>query len=108
MIASLLATIFIEGLVVLSYAFWKHKPAARLLLASLLANLLTQSILWVVLNLFFAHYLIALIISEVCIWWMESGILRFFPASRLNWQEAILLSLGMNLASFAIGWFLPI
>ncbi len=108
MIASLLATIFIESLVVLVYAIWRHKPAAKLLLAGLLANLLTQPILWAVLTLFFTHYLTALLITEVCIWWMESGILRLFPSSRLDWREAILLSLGMNLTSFAIGWFLPI
>ncbi len=108
MIASLLATILIESLVVLAYAFWRGKPLARLLLAGLLANLLTQSLLWVVLSFFFAHYLQALLISEVFIWLMESLVLRLFPGSRLGWPEAMVLSLGMNLASFTVGWFLPV
>ncbi len=108
MIASLLATILIEGLIVLAYALWKSKPAARLLLAGLLANLLTQSLLWVVLNFFFTRYLQALLISEFLIWWLESLVLRFFPGSRLGWSQAIGLSLAMNLASFVIGWFLPV
>lgn len=108
MIGSLLVTIFIEGVIVLAYALWREKPVGRLLLTSLLANILTQSMLWVVLNLFFAHYLSALIISEIFIWLIEGLILRLFPGNRLRWREAILLSLAMNLTSFGLGWFLPV
>ena len=108
MIGSLLFTIFIEGLVVLGYSAWRRKPAGRLLPASLLANLLTQSLLWLTLNLLFKHYLAALFTAEAFIWLIESLILYRWPGSRLTWKEAVLLSLGMNLASFGLGWFLPV
>ncbi|MGC1374863.1 MAG: hypothetical protein WA821_01485 [Anaerolineales bacterium] len=107
-LGSLLFTILIEGIVVLGYAAWRKKPAGRLLLASLFANLLTQSLLWLALNLFFQHYLAALFTAEVFIWPIESLILYRWPGSRLTWKEAVLLSLGMNLASFGLGWFLPV
>jgi hypothetical protein len=46
-------------------------------------------------------------VAEVLIWLLESALLYFFPNTRLTWPEALSLSLGMNLASFGIGWFLP-
>jgi hypothetical protein len=107
-ILSLLITICIEGVIVLAYAFWKAKPAGSILLTSILANAVTQSLLWVVLNLYAAHYLTALFTSEIAIWLVESAFLRLFPGNRLAWKEAILLSLAMNLASFGLGWFLPV
>ncbi len=108
MIGSLLTTILVEGAIVLIYALWMGKPAGRLLLTSLLANILTQSMLWAVLNFFFAHYLMVLVISEVFIWLIEGLILRLFPGNRLGWGEAMLLSLVMNLTSFGLGWSLPV
>ncbi len=108
MIGSLLVTIVMEGVIVVAYALWKQKPTWRILIASVLANVLTQSMLWAVLNLFFAYYLTVLLISEILIWLIESVFLRFFPGTKLGWKEAFLLSLGMNLASFSIGWFLPV
>lgn len=108
MTGSLPTTIIVEGLVVVAYALWKRKPVGRILLASILVNILTQSILWVVLNLFFARYLSALLISEFFIWLIESAFLRFFPGTQLGWKESILLSLVMNLSSFGLGWFLPV
>ncbi len=108
MIRSLLITISVEGVIALAYASWKTKPAGRILLASILANAVTQSLLWVVLNLYAAHYLTALFTSEIVIWLIESAFLRLFPGNRLAWKEAVLLSLAMNLASFGLGWFLPV
>ncbi len=108
MIGSLLITIVIEGLIVVAYALWKQKPTWRILIASVLANVLTQSMLWVVLNLFFAYYLTVLLISEILIWLIESVFLRFFPGTRLGWKESILLSLAMNLSSFGLGWFFSV
>jgi hypothetical protein len=107
-IGSLLFTIFIEGLVVLGYSAWRKKPAGRLLLVSILANLLTQSLLWLTLNLLSAHYLPTLFTAEVFIWLIESLIFYRWPGSCLTWKEAVLLSLGMNLASFGLGWSLPV
>ncbi len=79
-----------------------------MLLTSLLANLITQSFLWIVLELFFQHYLVALWSAETLIWIIESLLLFRFSAEQLHFREAVLLSLAMNLASFGLGWFLPI
>ena len=108
MIVTLLLTILIEGMIACGFALWRKKPTWRILTASVLANLLTQSLLWGTLNLFPSHYLTILLIMELFIWLLESAILRYYPASQLLWREALALSLGMNLTSFGIGWFLPI
>ncbi len=108
MIITLAVTILTEGIVVTGYSFWQKKPLARILLASMLANLLTQSVLWGLLSFFPEHYLITLFVTEVFIWLIESAFLQLFPGTRLGWPAALLLSLGMNLASFGVGWFLPV
>ncbi|HLO17653.1 MAG TPA: hypothetical protein VK206_22675 [Anaerolineales bacterium] len=108
MIVTLFTTILLEGAVVLGYCIWRKKPVRPILLTSVCINLITQSILWIALNLFFSHYLIALLIVEILIWLMESIVLYSFPANQLRFIEALFLSLSMNLTSFALGWFLPI
>lgn len=97
-----------ESVVLIGYSIGRRKPVRPILFTSVCANLITQSILWVNLNLFFRHYLIVLVIAEVLIWVMESILLYSIPANRLRLNEAMLLSLLMNLASFGLGWFLPI
>jgi hypothetical protein len=97
-----------EGIIVCGFALWRKKPTGQILAASVFANLLTQSLLWGALNLFPGHYLIILFVMEFFIWALESAILYYFPGTRLGGREALLLSLGMNLASFGIGWFLPV
>jgi hypothetical protein len=108
MILSLLATILIEGVVIIGYARWRKKPAGRLFLIGVLANLLTQSLLWGALYLFPTQYLAALFTAEGCIVVIESAILHCVPGARLPGFEALGLSLAMNLTSFGIGWFLPV
>ena len=108
LIPTLLITIIIEGAVALGYCAWRKKPFCPILFTSIGINLSTQSLLWVGLNLFFRHYLIALFVAESLIWMIESVLLYYFPANRLRFADALLLSLSMNLASFALGWFLPI
>lgn len=108
MIVTLFITIVIEGLVVLGYAFGRGKPVCPILLSSICINILTQSLLWLGLNLFFQHYIAALIIAEVLIWGVEGSLLYAIPANQLQVKDAILLSLIMNLMSFGLGWFLPI
>jgi len=105
--ASLPITILIEGLVVLGYAHWHKKPAGRLLLASLIINVATQIALWLLLELFSGHYLATLLIAEALIWPVEGLWLYAFPGSSLTMQQALLLSLAMNTASFGLGWLLP-
>jgi hypothetical protein len=107
-IATLAITFLIESVVVTAYAIWRRKPLKYLLLSSLCANLFTQSFLWGALNLFPLHNLVTLFIAEVYILGMEAAILYLFRYNQLKLREAILLSLVMNLASFGIGWLLPI
>jgi hypothetical protein len=108
LIDTLFITVIIESLIVLGYSLWHRKPALPVLFTSICINLLTQSLLWIGLNLFFRYYLVALSIAEVLIWGLESVLLYVVPANELRWKDAILLSLSMNLASFALGWFLPV
>lgn len=108
MIFTVLITIVVEAAVVLGYSVWHKKPVTPILITSVIANLITQSSLWVVLTLLFRHYLIALLVAEIIIWLIESYLLYRLPINLLRFQEAIFLSLSMNLASFALGWFLPI
>ena len=108
MIVTLSITILIESTVVAGYAFFNKKPIFHLLFSCLLANLFTQPLLWLVLQAFFRNYIIALFIAEFWIWIVESAILYFYPRNHLRLREALGLSLAMNLASFAAGWFLPV
>ena len=90
------------------YSLSNKKPVQPILLTSIGGNLITQSFLWAVVNLFFQHYLIAFILSELLIWMVESALLYYIPANRLQIAGAMLLSLGMNLTSLVVGWFLPV
>ena len=72
MIGTFLITIIIEGAVVLGYSLWKKKPVRPILFTSICGNLVTQSLLWIGLNLFFRSYLVALLIAEILIWILES------------------------------------
>ena len=108
MILTLFITVISEGLVVTAYCLWRRKPARSLLITSICINILTQSLLWLGLNLFFRQYLLALMVAEVLIWGIESVLLYGVASNRLQLREAVLLSLSMNLISFVIGWFLPV
>jgi len=108
LIVTLVITIFVEGLVVSGYALSRRKRLGPILFTSVVANLITQSVLWVTLNLFFQHYLIVLLSAEVLIWIIESILLYRFSANQFGIWEAIFLSLFMNAASLALGWFLPV
>ena len=99
---------FVEGILAFGYSIWQKKPIRPILYTSFLANLITQSLLWVVLNFFFQHYLTSLVVTEILIWIIESAMLYYVPANKLLFHEATVLSLLMNLVSFALGWFLPV
>lgn len=107
MIEPLLSTLIIEGAVLLGYCLWRNKPLVALSLTSIVGNLLTQSMLWTALRLFFNDYWVTLLIAEILIWILESILFFNIPANRLTLSEAVLLSLGMNGTSFTLGWFLP-
>ena len=107
MIVTLFITIVVEGSIVIGYSLRRKKPLGPLLFTSILANLLTQSLLWAALTIFYRDYLVTLTVAEILIWIVESVLLYFIPANRLQLREAVLLSLSMNLTSLAVGWLLP-
>jgi hypothetical protein len=106
--ATLLVTIVVEGIVVLAFARTRNKPVRPLLITSIGANLITQSMLRIGLNLFFRDYLLTLFAAEILIWIGEGLLLYFIPWNKLKLKDSAFLSLGMNLSSFALGWFLPL
>jgi hypothetical protein len=108
LIRTLLVTIIVESVVVIGYSLWRRKPVRSILFTSLWTNLFTQSFLWIGLNFFFQHYLIALTVAELLIWGMESVLLYSVRANHLHFKEAAILSLLMNVLSFTLGWFVPI
>lgn len=108
MILTLSITLIIEGIIALGYCLWCKKPLQPILLTSICGNLVTQSLLWAVLSVFFQNYLITLFFAEIVIWLLESTLLSIIPANQLRFTDALFLSLAMNLMSFGVGWFLPV
>jgi len=107
-IETLSITILVEGVVCLGYSFWKRKPVGSIFITSVCENLITQSLLWVALSLFYQQYLVVLLSAEILIWAMEGYLLYGLRFNQLKIREAFFLSLMMNLSSFGIGWFLPV
>jgi hypothetical protein len=107
-IQTLAITVITEGLLCLVYALGRKKPVRPILLTSIVGNLLTQSLLWLSLSIFFQHYLVTLLIAETVIWLIESLLLYVLRFNQLDVGESLLLSLMMNLSSFGSGWMLPI
>jgi hypothetical protein len=108
LIYTLPITIILEGLIIIGYCKRSGKPLLPLLGTSVIANILTQSMLWVVLTVFYQYYAAALWITEVLIWLVESFLLSFPPKNQLKLSDALRISLVMNLVSFGVGWFLPV
>jgi hypothetical protein len=96
-----------EGIVGLGYSIWRNKPVGSILITSILVNLITQSLLWVVLSIFFHNYLVTLFIAEIIIWLVEALLFYRIHSNKLSFGESLMLSLIMNLSSFVLGWFLP-
>jgi hypothetical protein len=57
---------------------------------------------------FWRHYVLALLLSEVGVWAVETLILTNVRSNMLTLGEAARLSLAMNLTSFGIGLVLPV
>ncbi len=76
MIVTLVITIFIESGILLGYSHWHKKPLLHLLFSGALANLFSQSVLWVFLTFFPHHYLVTLLTMEFFI----VGIECLYPA----------------------------
>jgi hypothetical protein len=92
-IRTLPVTVLIEGIVVFAFARLKNKPAGNLLRASLFVNVITQSILWISLGIFFRHYLTVLLTGEVLIWLAESLLMQRLSGNQLTWRQSVVLSL---------------
>jgi len=107
-IQTLAITVVVEGIVCLAYSIRRKKPVRPILLTSVFANLITQSLLWIVLSHFFQHYLATLLIAEILIWLIESLFLYGFRLNHLSISESVFLSFVMNLSSFGFGWLLPL
>jgi len=107
-ILTLFVTIFVEALVALFFCTSRRKPSGPTLLTSILGNVITQSLLWLALSIFFQHYLATLIVAETLIWLVEGLLFSHVRANQLRLPEALFLSLLMNLTSFGLGWFLPV
>lgn len=108
MIGTLVVTILVEGTICLGYSIWRKKPVGPIFITSAFANLITQSLLWLALNIFFQHYLMMLWIAELFIWLIESILFFIFRWNQLTFRESLFISLLMNLSSFGVGWFLPV
>ncbi|HSL29555.1 MAG TPA: hypothetical protein VK900_10180 [Anaerolineales bacterium] len=108
MILTLLITLIVESPIAAGYAFWRRKPLLSILVTSVCGNLITQSLLWLTLNIFFDWYLAVLILAEVLIWILEGLLFYSVPMNQLHIAQAMVVSLLMNTASLALGWFLPV
>ena len=108
MIETLSITFLVEGVVCLGYSIWQKKPIGSIFITSIFVNLITQTLLWVTLSLFYQHYLPTLLVAEIFIWVIEGYLLTAMRVNQLKVGEALSLSCMMNLASFGIGWFLPV
>lgn len=108
MIQTLAITIILEGVICLVCAIWWKKPVRPILITSVFANLITQSLLWIALNLFFQHYLATLLTTEILIVLIESILFYGLRLNHLSLGESLILSLMMNLSSFGLGLLLPI
>lgn len=108
MILTLLITLIAESPIVAGYALWRGKPLLPILFTSICGNLITQSLLWLIVNIFFSQYLAALVVAEILIWVLEGFLLHFVRLNQLHMTEAMLLSLFMNMTSLCLGWFLPV
>jgi len=107
-IKTLSITLLIESVVCIGYSIWRRKPISSIFITGIFVNLITQTLLWIVLSLFYQHYLVALLVVEIFIWVTEGYLLWGVRFNQLKAGEAFFLSFIMNLASFGIGWFLPV
>ncbi|MDX9863302.1 MAG: hypothetical protein RBT34_00710 [Anaerolineaceae bacterium] len=103
------ATILIELLLAAGYVLIRKRPWLTTLTLVSLANVITQFALWAALNTF--HQTNALILTiglEGIIWGVEALVFYLPQRKEIQFKEAALLSLTLNLVSFGIGLLLPL
>ncbi|MBN1266453.1 MAG: hypothetical protein JXA25_13235 [Anaerolineales bacterium] len=101
-------TAIIEGIAALVYATLRKRDRTATLTIVLLANLLTIPVLVISAVLFgFGSFSFVTLAAEILIWLVEAVVLFVLQRRIIKFQEALLLSLGLNLLSFLTGLLLP-
>jgi hypothetical protein len=105
-----LATLLIEIAVGFLYSIFRKLPKVRLLTIILLANLITQPILWLVLAATegMGITLGLTVVLEILIWLIEALILFFTMRDQIKFFEAAGISLLINGISFSVGFIFAI
>jgi hypothetical protein len=102
-------TFFIEGLIAGIYAAWRKRSIVTLVSLVLLANVITQPVLWLILVAGGATTpVLSLALAEVFIWWIETMLLYLTQRKTWTFKETVGFSLLLNLISFGIGLLLPV
>ena len=92
----------------MAYAAWRKWSRLPLLTGILIANTITQLLLWASLEAVAGGSLwSALLIGETMIWLIEALIVYLTQRSTMRKRDALLLSLGLNTISFAVGLLMP-
>ena len=106
---ALLATILVEGVIVLAYTATRGLRIRRWLTFVTLINLITQPALWCVMRLLPADvaYFSALAVGESLVWLVEAVLLHLLAGGRLTLRNAAIVSLILNGVSVGIGLLLP-
>lgn len=103
------ATVLLELLLGLGYAAWRKLARLPLLTGILIANTITQLLLWASLEAVAGGSLwTALLIGETMIWLIEALIVYLTQRATIRKRDALLLSLGLNAVSFAAGLLIPL
>ena len=104
------ATLLVESTIGLLHSIIRKLPKVRVFAIILLANLITQPMLWFVLAATegMGITLTLMIILEIAIWLVEALILYFTMRDQMSLIEALGLSLLLNGASVLVGVLLPI
>ncbi len=100
----LLLALLVECPVILLCAYIRHKPRRSMLLAAILANVISVTGLSVWLMLGPLGSVLSMVSGEIAVWFFEAVFLHGFRGTGITWPEAATFSLVMNLGSLAAGW----
>jgi len=102
-------TLLLEGLVAFIYATVKKQPRITLLTLVALASLITQPLLWAVLNLpLGADDWLGYLVAEILIVVIEAGLLYGWRHQTQTFKQSLALSLMLNVVSFIVGLIIPV
>ena len=100
----LIAFALTNALEFFQFSFFVKKPLKQRIAFLFSINAITFSTLWIVLPIFFDSYLLAFIVAETAVFFVEA-ILIFF-AAKLLFKQALIASFTMNFVSAIVGFFL--